>query len=84
MDPPPYQPAAVTNLFYWNNIIHDVMYLYGFDEASGNFQEDNEGTDGLGSDYVNAEAQDGSGTNNANFFTPADGSNPRMQMFLWD
>ena len=84
MDPSTYQPAAVTNLFYWNNIIHDVMYLYGFDEASGNFQEDNLGNGGAGSDYVNAEAQDGSGTNNANFFTPADGSNPRMQMFLWD
>src|SRR5690606_36026039 len=29
-----------------------------------------------------AEAQDGSGTNNANFFTPADGSRPRMQMYI--
>jgi extracellular elastinolytic metalloproteinase len=32
---------------------------------------------------VRAEAQDGSGTNNANFLTPADGSRPRMQMFIW-
>lgn len=81
--PADYKPAAAVNLFYWNNIIHDVFYHYGFDEASGNFQENNYGNGGSGSDYVFAEAQDGSGTNNANFGTPADGSNPRMQMYTW-
>lgn len=75
--------AAITNLFYWNNLIHDVLYKYGFDEPGGNFQTTNLSGLGSGNDYVNAEAQDGSGTNNANFFTPADGSNPRMQMYLW-
>ena len=82
--PETYQQAAVTNLFYWNNIIHDVLYQYGFDEAAGNFQEDNGGKGGAGSDSVNAEAQDGGGVNNANFATPPDGSNPRMQMYLWN
>lgn len=77
------EDAAITNLFYWNNIIHDVLYQYGFDEQSGNFQENNYGNGGLGSDFVWADAQDGSGSNNANFGTPDDGSNPRMQMFLW-
>ncbi|MEM9293527.1 MAG: M36 family metallopeptidase, partial [Acidobacteriota bacterium] len=81
--PSQYIPAAVTNLFYWNNIIHDVQYQYGFDEAGGNFQENNYGNGGSGSDSVNAEAQDGSGSNNANFATPPDGSNPRMQMYTW-
>ena len=81
--PSTYVPFAVTNLFYWNNIMHDVMYLYGFDEPAGNFQENNYGNGGIGSDSVNADAQDGSGTNNANFATPPDGSNPRMQMFIW-
>ena len=76
------EDAVITNLFYWNNIIHDVIYQYGFDEASGNFQENNYGNGGLGSDSVNAEAQDGGGSCNANFATPPDGSNPRMQMFL--
>src|SRR5690606_11366652 len=66
--------AAITNLFYWTNIIHDVTYQYGFDEASGNFQHNNYGNGGLGNDPVNAEAQDGSGTCNANFGTPGDGS----------
>lgn len=75
--------AAITNLFYWNNIMHDVWYQYGFDEASGNFQDNNYGNGGAEDDYVLAEAQDGSGTNNANFGTPEDGFNPRMQMYLW-
>jgi subtilisin-like proprotein convertase family protein len=74
--------AAITNLFYWSNIIHDVTYMYGFDEISGNFQFNNYGNGGLGNDPVNAEAQDGSGTCNANFATPSDGSRPRMQMYV--
>ncbi len=86
--PVDYRAAAITNLFYWNNIIHDVLYHYGFDEASGNFQENNYGRGGLGTDSVNADAQDNAdgippSANNANFATPPDGSNPRMQMFEW-
>jgi hypothetical protein len=77
------QAVAVQNLFYLNNLIHDVLYQHGFVESVGNFQENNFGNGGVGSDSVNAEAQDGGGTNNANFSTPSDGSNPRMQMYLW-
>ena len=77
------QAAFVTNLFYWNNVIHDVMHNYGFDEVSGNFQTTNYTGQGLGADYVRAEAQDGSGRNNANFGTDVDGVRPRMQMFEW-
>ena len=83
LSPIDYQAAAITNLFYWNNLIHDVMYNYGFDEQSGNFQVNNYGNGGLGSDEVLADAQDGSGLNNANFGTPPDGQQPRMQMFEW-
>lgn len=75
--------AAITNLFFWNNTCHDVFYQYGFDEPSGNFQRNNQGRGGSGNDFVYADAMDGSGTNNANFSTPPDGSAPRMQMFLW-
>jgi extracellular elastinolytic metalloproteinase len=74
---------AIDNLFYWNNLMHDVMYQYGFNEVSGNFQSDNLGRGGAGNDHVRAEAQDASGTNNANFSTPADGGGGRMQMFLF-
>jgi extracellular elastinolytic metalloproteinase len=76
--------VAVQNLFYLNNAIHDTLYRHGFDEAAGNFQINNFGNGGAGNDPVNAEAQDGSGTDNANFATPADGSAPRMQMYLWN
>ncbi len=77
------QQFAITNLFYWNNIIHDITYQYGFDEAAGNFQANNLGRGGQGNDLVMADAQDGGGTNNANFGTPPDGTSGRMQMYLW-
>lgn len=80
---PPNQQFNITNLFYWNNIMHDISYIYGFNEVSGNFQRDNQGRGGFGNDHVFADAQDGGGTNNANFGTPVDGQNPRMQMYLW-
>ncbi len=38
---------AITQLFYWNNVMHDVSYQYGFDEASGNFQNNNQGRGGI-------------------------------------
>ncbi|NVJ28159.1 metalloprotease [Myxococcus sp. AM011] len=81
--PSTYHPAAVVNLFYWNNLLHDVQYQYGFDELAGNFQVNNHGRGGLGDDDVRAEAQDGGGTDNANFLTPPDGYRPRMQLYLW-
>lgn len=77
------QNVAVQNLFYLNNVIHDRLYTHGFVENQGNFQENNFGRGGLGLDSVLAEAQDGGSTNNANFATPAEGSRPRMQMYLW-
>ncbi len=83
-EPPTYTDGAVVNLFYWNNIIHDIAYQYGFDEASGNFQVNNYGNGGLGGDDVRAEAQDndlGSANCNANMLTLPDGSRPRMQMY---
>ena len=89
--------AVITQLFYYTNVMHDWAYGFGFDEPSGNFQEDNFGRGGSGGDPVLAEAQDGwdfgcaDGVapdpdrcqNNAFFGTPADGLNPRMQMYMW-
>ena len=76
-------PANITNLFRWCNVVHDLMYLYGFDDASGNFQVNNYGRGGTGGDDVRCEGMDGSGENNANFSTPAaDGGRPRMQTFI--
>lgn len=84
IDPTVNLKSCITNLFYWNNIMHDVTYQYGFNEVAGNFQNSNLNRGGLGADYVKAEAQDGGGTNNANFYTPADGTSGRMQMYIWD
>lgn len=75
--------ASITNLFYTCNVLHDVWYRYGFDEASGNFQRYNYTGMGNPSDEVIAQALDGGGMNNANFGTPPDGSNGYMQMYLW-
>ncbi|WP_452220183.1 T9SS-dependent M36 family metallopeptidase [Lacinutrix salivirga] len=78
-----FQQASLTNLFYMNNMMHDIWYAYGFDEASGNFQSNNYGNGGNDGDFVFADGQDGSGLNNATFGTPPDGLSPGMTMFLW-
>ncbi|MES2736718.1 MAG: M36 family metallopeptidase [Verrucomicrobiota bacterium] len=83
LEPWTHKDASVTQLFYWTNFAHDRLYELGFTEAAGNFQLANFGRGGEGSDPVNAEAQDGSGTNNANFSTPVDGGRGRMQMYNW-
>jgi extracellular elastinolytic metalloproteinase len=78
-----FRPAAVANAFFLVNDFHDRTYLLGFTETSRNFQTNNFGKGGAQNDPVNVDAQDASGTNNANFATPPDGSRPRMQMFLF-
>jgi uncharacterized repeat protein (TIGR01451 family) len=79
-----YGDAAVVQLFYWCNWMHDQLWDLGFTEAAGNFQNSNFGRGGFGNDAVQADAQDGSGFNNANFATPRDGFPPRMQMYRTD
>lgn len=81
--PDNYQEAAITQLFYMNNFMHDFTYRYGFNEEAGNFQQNLYGKSGKGGDPVKAEGQDASGFNNANFSTPPDGASGRMQMYLW-
>lgn len=76
-----FRRGAVTQLFYTTNWYHDQLFNLGFDEAAGNFQATNYSGQGAGGDHVLAEAQDNSGTNNANFSTPPDGTSGRMQMF---
>jgi len=84
--------ASLTNLFYMNNMMHDIWYHYGFDEANGNFQHTNYTDSGLGIDAVYAQTQDRGQTsdigpqayNNANFYTPVDGQSGRMQMYLYN
>ncbi len=88
--PETYQNAAIVNLFYWNNLVHDVYYNFGFTEQGGNFESSHLFSTGIkgtaadnSGDEVLAQAQDGGGTNNANFLTLQDGVNGQMQMYLW-
>jgi len=76
--------AAIVNLFYMNNWLHDWWYDHGFDEAAGNAQARNYGRGGVEGDAISAQGQDSSGRNNANMATPADGGSPTMQMYLFD
>ena len=81
--------AAVVNLFYMNNIAHDLLQLYGFDEANGNFQFENFGNVGQGGDEILAiEATPNPDTgeeiwNNASWTNVPDGVSPRMSMGIW-
>src|SRR5205085_1928097 len=75
------QRGAVIQMFYLMNLYHDELYRLGFTEAAHNFQNDNFGRGGVGSDRVSAEGQDSLGFNNANFGTAADGQRGRMQMY---
>jgi hypothetical protein len=80
----PSQHAAVTQMFYVVNRLHDETYRRGFTEQARNFQVDNFGRGGTGGDPVQAEGQDCSGSNNANMASSStDGSVGRMQMYLW-
>lgn len=76
--------AAITQLFYNINYLHDWFYDSGFNEAAGNAQVNNFGRGGVGGDPIRGEAQDFGGRNNANMQTPSDGRRPRMQMYTWD
>lgn len=83
----PMQQFCITNLFYWCNIYHDILYQYSFDEPAGNFQTNNLGRGGLGNDQVTALAQSGAAGhigNNANFATNPDGGLGRMRMYLFN
>ncbi|ORX91540.1 hypothetical protein K493DRAFT_325562 [Basidiobolus meristosporus CBS 931.73] len=83
-NPKSYLDSSITNLFYWNNVMHDLSYQYGFTETAGNFQDNNFGRGGESGDAVIANAQDGSGYNNANFATPPDGMKGKMRMYVWN
>jgi hypothetical protein len=56
-----FKDAVNTNLFYWVNRAHDLHYQSGFDEAAGNFQQDNFGRGGQGGDPVYAYSHYGAG-----------------------
>lgn len=75
--------ASLVGMFFHVNWLHDRWYEAGFDEKSGNAQQDNFGLGGLDGDPVLAGGNHFSGTDNAEMSTPADGDSPHMHMFLF-
>lgn len=73
----------ILNIFYFCNYMHDLLYLLGFDEAAGNFQQINFTHTGLGQDPVRARAHSGAVNGVANMSTPPDGLPPLMNMGLF-
>ncbi|MGX1008012.1 hypothetical protein AB7M74_001872 [Bradyrhizobium japonicum] len=73
----------ILNIFYFCNYMHDILYLLGFDEAAGNFQQINFTHTGLGQDPVRARAHSGAVNGVANMGTPPDGLPPLMNMGLY-
>src|SRR6185295_9236002 len=76
--------GTIQQLFYDVNFLHDWYYEAGFDEAAGNAQASNYGRGGAENDRLRAEGQEFSSRNTSNMLTPADGTSPRMQMYLFD
>ena len=74
--------GAVTNAFYHVNAAHDFFYGLGFQEVDGNFQADNFGRGGEGSDAALVEVHDRRVRNNATMRTRPDGLAPRIQFGL--
>ncbi|KAI8048719.1 Fungalysin metallopeptidase-domain-containing protein [Syncephalis plumigaleata] len=78
--------AAVTNMFYTLNKMHDVSLRYGFTEEAGNFQKVNFNKErkGKGNDAVYAVAQDALSFNGAFFRNMPDGKAPYMSIGIWN
>ena len=70
------------NIFYFCNYMHDFLYLLGFDEAAGNFQQVNFTHTGIANDRVIARAHSAQVTGTANMSTGPDGQPPVMNMGL--
>jgi hypothetical protein len=66
--------AKIVQAFYAINWLHDLFYDLGFDEASGNAQQDNYGRGGLAGDRIVVNP----GFPGIFTFAPADGESPQM------
>jgi subtilase family serine protease len=75
--------SAETALFFASNFVHDFFYDLGFDEAAGNFQQNNFARGGVGGDPLKLNAR-AAGRNNATYLHALEGTSPTINMFLWD
>lgn len=68
----------VLNAFYYSNLLHDLFYLLGFDETSGNYQEKNFTGLGRASDRLEIRIVDLVPVGDAQFKVDSDGQGPRV------
>jgi Fungalysin metallopeptidase (M36) len=80
-DTPGNGAAAAVNAFVVANWWHDRMYNFGFNEAAGNFQEDNGGAGGAGHDPVHINLH--VGHNGSHFTFYPDGTFPDLNVSTW-
>jgi len=66
--------AKIVQIFYWGNLLHNFFYDAGFDEVSGNAQQDNFGRGGIAGDRFVVQA----GSQTTFMSTPGDGDSPVM------
>jgi hypothetical protein len=76
---------VITQAFYYVNMLHQRYYSLGFNEAAGNFQQDNFGNGGAEDDPVLVYVDWGFSANpqvccNASMWTPADGTSPVLRL----
>ena len=76
--------AAIANAFYVVNMMHDITYQHGFNEAAGNFQNDNYGKGGSSNDAVSVIIHDYRAQNNAWFGVGNDGFPGVLSLGLFD
>ncbi|KAA3622970.1 MAG: T9SS C-terminal target domain-containing protein, partial [Flavobacterium sp.] len=75
-----WEDAASTNAFYIVNSIHDIFYIYGFNEEARNFQKNNYGRGGLDDDPAQVFIQvDDSGCGSSYEYTE-DGESPTIRL----
>jgi hypothetical protein len=76
------QESSLVTAWYWVNDAHDRFYAAGFDEAAGNFQQDNFGRGGLGGDPMGVVAWSTGSRDNAFYIPAPDGEAVSVNM-LW-
>lgn len=79
-----YQDAAHAQTFWLVNMLHDLYYILGWNEAAGSAQTDNFGKGGEAGDRVDISIQDLDGWNNGFMTTQRDGIAPIMTLYLFD
>ena len=75
-----YKDASLTNLFYWGNMLHDILYVYGFNGDGGNFQENDFLSTGSDDDSLYIIGQHDLNGCGAYFFPSDDGERSYIRM----